>query len=221
MKPFLLFLFLFSTSLKAQFFPLDSTFGNDGITTLLDGTKSYANAVTLLPDNKLLLTGFVRDTTQNDFLLARFLSNGQLDNSFGDNGIVVTDFMGQSEIPFASVLIAGLLKNNNIFQGALSRYLTDFSVGIVDFSLAKKRLIYPNPIISEATFEYSLLQDEMVSLQLYTLSGKCIQTFFTNQKQAQGAHREQLIIDSSIPQGNYILQLSNDVGSVSVMIMKE
>ncbi len=74
---------------------VDPTFGNNGVVTTNMGTgMDQANAVLVQPDGKLLVAGYAANandlTHTQDFMLARYLSNGLPDNSFGTEGKVVT-----------------------------------------------------------------------------------------------------------------------------------
>lgn len=67
---------------------LDPSFGAGGkLITNLTGT---ATAVAVQPDGGILVAG----ASGGDFLLARFLPNGDPDPDFGDDGVVLTDFGG-------------------------------------------------------------------------------------------------------------------------------
>lgn len=74
---------------------LDPSFGTGGIVRcdLFTG-PSGINAVTLQPDGKIIVAGFASNGTDNDFFVARYLSNGTLDASFGAGGKTVTHFEG-------------------------------------------------------------------------------------------------------------------------------
>lgn len=68
---------------------LDTTFGSGGINiTVHPGGGSYANAVALQSDGKILVGGSLAETAQWDFLLSRYNSNGTLDptldTAYGD-----------------------------------------------------------------------------------------------------------------------------------------
>ena len=66
---------------------LDSSFGSNGqVITHFEVGNSYASAVAIQPDGKIIEAGF----SGYYFVLARFLSDGNLDSTFGDNGSVVT-----------------------------------------------------------------------------------------------------------------------------------
>ena len=60
---------------------LDPTFGAGGkVTTFVGGSNSFANAVAVQPDGKIVVTGIP--------ILVRYNSDGTLDTTFGINGIV-------------------------------------------------------------------------------------------------------------------------------------
>src|SRR5206468_6070684 len=90
---------------------LDTSFGSGGIvTTIFPGDGSYAFAVALQSDGKIIAAGtdFVDfnpgDMSDTDFALARYNSEGSLDTTFGNGGTVTTDFLGNEDDVF-SVLI--------------------------------------------------------------------------------------------------------------------
>ena len=75
---------------------LDASFGSGGI-IIFQNIIGQFDDVEVQPDGKILLGGFTLNLTgdnQSDFLLVRLLSNGQLDQSFGTGGIVITGFAG-------------------------------------------------------------------------------------------------------------------------------
>src|SRR6185436_17432864 len=65
---------------------LDSTFGADGKVTTDFGAGSSGNLVTIQSDGKIVVTG----TSNDNFAIARYNSNGNLDSTFGTFGIVST-----------------------------------------------------------------------------------------------------------------------------------
>ncbi|MCK6606431.1 MAG: T9SS type A sorting domain-containing protein [Ignavibacteriaceae bacterium] len=71
---------------------LDSGFGTNGVGTIdLAGSVDFGWAMKVLPDGKILTAGFSNSGSSSmESLLARFNSNGTLDNTFGNNGTVVT-----------------------------------------------------------------------------------------------------------------------------------
>jgi uncharacterized delta-60 repeat protein len=74
---------------------LDSTFGSGGkVSTDFFGGNSEATSMTLLADGRIVVAGFAHDGIANRFAVARYLSNGSLDASFGVGGKVTTSFFG-------------------------------------------------------------------------------------------------------------------------------
>lgn len=95
MKKSVLFLHLLVvTSLCAQDGVLDPTFGNGGVvvTSFSAGSVDAANDVVIQPDGKIIAAGSSVDPNNGmeNISLARYLSNGALDNSFGAGGKVIT-----------------------------------------------------------------------------------------------------------------------------------
>ncbi len=71
---------------------LDTTFGTGGKVSTLTKTGEI-NDLALQPDGKIIAGGYVYNTgTGNDFVVARYNSNGTVDASFGNAGIVALNF---------------------------------------------------------------------------------------------------------------------------------
>ena len=73
---------------------LDTTFGQDGLITTQFAGYAAATSVALQPDGRIIAAGFAG----NDFALARYESTGILDPSFGQDGVITTQFSGRSSI---------------------------------------------------------------------------------------------------------------------------
>ncbi len=68
---------------------LDPAFGNGGVATIDIVRYDVAMAVAVAPDGSILLTGQSVDTDRGRPVLARLLSDGSLDASFGESGLVI------------------------------------------------------------------------------------------------------------------------------------
>ena len=102
------------------------------------------------------------------------------------------------------------------------RYISGLNVGTLDFSVSDNPLlIYPNPIQSSATLKYILTQEENISIVLYDMQGKLVQTFFTNENRNEGEHEEVLHLNESLTSGTYILSISNGKNSQGVKVVKD
>ncbi|HRN68428.1 MAG TPA: hypothetical protein PLD89_09935, partial [Promineifilum sp.] len=82
---------------------LDPSFGEDGRVVTDPGTASAASWSTrnvLQPDGKLVTAGIVYlDDGGTDLILIRYNEDGSLDDTFGDGGMVIKDFMGLDTYP--------------------------------------------------------------------------------------------------------------------------
>lgn len=72
---------------------LDEKFGNGGVVIQppLKGRFDECTDLIVLPDGNILIAGSSEDGT-SDLVLLKYLSNGILDSSFGQNGVIFTDF---------------------------------------------------------------------------------------------------------------------------------
>ena len=97
----------------------DPTFGAGGFVTYdFNALSDFANAVALQSDGKILVVGSTGNDLARDVALARFTSDGLLDEGFGVDGQVVYDFesgYGQA----TSVILEG---NDIIVGGSWSDY---------------------------------------------------------------------------------------------------
>ena len=74
---------------------LDQSFGTGGIVrTDFAGNIDQANAVAIQPNGQIIAAGssFSNSKTVEDFIVARYNTNGSLDKRFGKNGKITTDF---------------------------------------------------------------------------------------------------------------------------------
>ena len=123
---------------------LDPSFGSGGmLTTSMGAGDSAALSIVLLPNGRIVLTGYFTAGHRNhDFALACYSPNGTLDQSFGNGGRVNTDFSGASDdiasdVAFQSdgkLIVAGQTGLYPSFDVALARYNTagqlDLTFGI-------------------------------------------------------------------------------------------
>lgn len=111
---------------------LDTTFGNGGrVRTRPPLWYSVAFDVAITPGGKIVAAGYTPGTsTRGDFMLARYNSDGSLDDSFGSNGIVLTD-LGADSSDGASALV--LAPDGKIVVAGYS----NAARGSIDFALVR------------------------------------------------------------------------------------
>lgn len=73
---------------------LDATFGSAGVTSVAQGSGCTVTALARQSDGRLVAAGYVQSggAAGRDGCLMRFTSAGQLDSTFGSNGVVTVDF---------------------------------------------------------------------------------------------------------------------------------
>ena len=162
---------------------LDRSFGDNGIVTTVLDAGSYANAVVQQSDGKIIVAGtlfvdvVIGDQSDTDFVLVRYNRNGSLDTTFGNGGVVSTDFFGREDDAFSVLLqpdgkIVAVGSANDpasYYDFAAVRYLnngtidetfgnsgtvtTDF--GDQNFDRARSAVLLPNGKIIAAGFAIS------------------------------------------------------------------
>jgi uncharacterized delta-60 repeat protein len=110
---------------------LDQTFGTGGIATtdLSGGTDDIAYALAVQRDNKIVLGGRSGDYPSFNFAVARYTSTGQLDQTFGAGGKVLTAVSNNSNgyaltIAGSKITLAGAVADSQSpFDFGVTRYL--------------------------------------------------------------------------------------------------
>ena len=110
---------------------LDQTFGTGGIaaTDFSGGTDDIAYALAVQRDNKIVLGGRSGDYPTFNFAIARYTSAGQLDQTFGTGGKVLTAVSNDSNgyalsIAGSKITLAGAVANSQSpFDFGVARYL--------------------------------------------------------------------------------------------------
>lgn len=211
---------------------LDLTFNGSGKKSIDFGQSESASTLTVQPDGKLLLGGVSYDAG-NDFskyMLVRVNSDGTVDNTFGTNGQVTTTFdaFDYSELtsvalqPDLRIVVTGGVGD---FAAALdvatARYLSGLNLGVADFSAnGIIPLIYPNPVKQMETLEYTLLQNEVISIDLLNLKGSIVKTFVANAPRTAGKQHEILEFPADLAAGNYIIRMSSATGQHQIQLVK-
>ncbi|MBK8979513.1 MAG: hypothetical protein IPM29_26735 [Planctomycetes bacterium] len=118
---------------------LDATFGTGGkVITDVEGVTSDRadDIVAAQADGKIIAVGTRSDANGEDFALARFNHDGSLDPTFGDGGLVTTDFQQYNDEAFGvalqadnRIVVVGRRRAPGVYSGAiLVRYEVDGSL---------------------------------------------------------------------------------------------
>jgi uncharacterized delta-60 repeat protein len=120
---------------------LDASFGTGGkVSANFNRTVQRATGIALQNNGKIVVVGTAvySDPFSGDFALTRFNSNGSIDTSFGVNGLLTTDFYGNSDGAFDLAIQADgkLVAAGNSWEGsiAIARYQAEFDICLQDDS---------------------------------------------------------------------------------------
>jgi uncharacterized delta-60 repeat protein len=82
---------------------LDSEFGEGGKVKLKLAEYAEGFGVGIQPNGKIVISGYTSKLKSN-YVVARYLSNGVLDSTFGENGVTVTDLGGNDDRGYELVI---------------------------------------------------------------------------------------------------------------------
>ncbi len=117
---------------------LDNSFDADGIvTTMIDTFSDAIQTIALQPDGKILVGGYTSNGSNGDFIVARYNTNGSLDNTFDNDGIVITTFGNSYDglysialQPDGKIVAAGATFLGSNYDLALARYNSNGSLDL-------------------------------------------------------------------------------------------
>ncbi len=113
---------------------LDSTFDVDGfLTTNITGGLDYGRGMAIQADGKIVVVGYGGGAGDYDFVVVRHNTDGSLDTSFDEDGIVRTDFGASDDRATCvaiqadgKIVVAGYVDGDDDF--IVARYNTDGSL---------------------------------------------------------------------------------------------
>lgn len=126
---------------------LDPSFGEGGKVTTSWGSSDSGRGVALQTDGKIVVAGSVSSWQGSFFGLARYLANGAVDTSFGNNGLATTDFGEANDDAYSvavqadgKLVVAGVCSVGGRERMGLVRYNVD---GTLDASFGQGGKVIP------------------------------------------------------------------------------
>lgn len=147
----------------------DTSFGNAGKKLIpLSSYSLFGNNGALQDDGKVLIIASVQNADyQFDFATVRLNADGSLDNTFGRNGKVITDFGGNNDFPYGiaiqpdhKILVGGYYNAGNKANTGIIRYNPDGSVDATFGNKGKTAAALPNASVD--CFSIALQPDNKI-----------------------------------------------------------
>lgn len=223
----------------------DESFGTNGISDPPPfGVKSSAYAMTLQPDNRILIAGTVLGNSYMDSLaLAKYNPDGTLNTSFGTGGFVTTKVPNSPSAKIFSILLkpdnsilvggyASLTTTNTSAHLMLANYFNSLDttqinsvecapVAVGEPSLERLDVrVFPNPVEHSATLSYNLQEGDNVSIRLFDLNGRLVRIAVDKEFRKKGVNTETILLEA-IPFGCYMLQIRSSDYTANVKIVKQ
>lgn len=127
---------------------LDYDFGHLGIVvSKLSDIEGEAHSVAIQQDDKIVVTGYsISSATNNEEItVVRFNPNGSIDETFGDNGIVITELSNEKDIgesvviqPDGKIVVVGTTYHTPSLDIVLVRYNED---GTTDYGFGSAGIV--------------------------------------------------------------------------------
>ena len=120
----------------------DNTFNGGGILHTFIFYRDYGNSLKNQNDNKMILTGYSNTARRDLFTIARFNTDGTLDNTFHNGGKVITA-SSSANSRIQSITILG----NNLYTAGFGQYPGNFGV-VAKYLLCHAKTILPMRFLS-------------------------------------------------------------------------
>jgi uncharacterized delta-60 repeat protein len=206
----------------------DNSFGTGGVVISPLGPKQDgASALLLQPDQKMLVGGVIFKDSMNQFVLARYNTNGNLDPTFGTNGFVTVQADSASSAltsmafqPDGRILAAGYGYRNGSSNFTLARFTSGIVAIDEPVHLQSKISIYPNPTTETATIEYVLKVPGDISVEILSSNGQRIGDVLASGYRERGENRESFSL-SGLSRGLYFVSISTAEGKRTFKLIKE
>ena len=201
---------------------IDTSFANNGYAQLTIGNEgTTCQSGFMQPDGKVTALsvynypGTIGDRT----MMSRFNTDGSMDTSFGDQGVITA--------PEQEVLIDGFVQpdgkiisvsynrtSDELEYGKIQRYLASNTVGVIESASAiSSASLFPNPVTEHnLTIAYELPEASNVKIDLISLKGEILQTL-VNAERTVGKNEEVLKLPENLENGTYFVNIQSERGN--------
>ncbi len=184
---------------------LDDSWGTNGIVqTSIGNYDDEVYGIAIQTDGKILITGYsFFENSMNDFFIARYNTDGSLDEGFDTDGIFITPIGPDYSYDIAygiavsddGIYVCGYseMDYDNEKDFTVVRFEVNTSSGIKNHNAEGAKCLYqnyPNPFSSETKIKYTVPENAgniRVQLKLYDILGKEVTTL-VDKKQPPGTY---------------------------------
>lgn len=110
---------------------LDTTFGTNGIVTTQVGSNAVLSSLAIQSNGSIVAVGTAQAGSASQLAIARYTSTGQLDTTFGTNGITLTSVSGSI---FASLNSVALQSNGSIVAAGINQLINSSNFIVVRYT---------------------------------------------------------------------------------------
>ena len=205
-------------------------FGLDGYTIWGEVPFSFGDVMALQPDGKILVAGSTGELApgNNDWALWRFNADGNIDNTFGTDGVATIDLFGNADEALGlalyqdKIIVAGKTRNaENRLDFAVAEFINDnyFNVSVPETASKSDFVVTPNPVKQNniANLDYELNQSEEITIELVNVSGTSVFQMPVG-KQNAGKQSLQLNLPAGLNNGVYFIKVK---GSLSTYLVQK
>lgn len=202
-----------------------STYSNNSGFAFPDCNGTYKPVIHLNSDGTLLFVD--RVTTDNALYIGKLNAIGNLDPSFGNNGVVLYKPDASPDLtldvlqtPDGKILISGqwnYLSDRLMF---VDRFGDSVALGISsNYPDALKLEVFPNPVNNMVQLNFTLEQPAKVSWEISDMAGRIVKRKNSEEVLSSGQHKE-LADLSDLHSGCYVLTFQSGNNTKAVRLMK-
>lgn len=204
----------------------DSSFGDAGGAMPSAGVTEQLKSVVLQTDGMIVASGVSRDLKTENIILKRYRSDGELDLTFGKDGVVITDFDLRSAAAIVAMqpdgkIVAGAYAGGSLkVDFALLRYISGLKIE-EGFTNEKNTFsVSPNPVDKTVNLAFNLKHSQGLTVDLYDFNGRKIQNVLQQQEFPAGTHSHAIELPENLTKGIYFLNISNGKSISNLKIVK-